>query len=120
MTLAFWSTIRCSLIALDRGNLALPPNTELLENASPHIVDIHTNCVQDRFCSFIQEIVVIFVVIAAQKTGNLMGGWLGGFWSNMHHANFFFLMAALATAAGVVAALLIRPLKSIVERRAVG
>jgi POT family proton-dependent oligopeptide transporter len=58
--------------------------------------------------------------LATGLTGNLMGGWLGGFWSNMHHANFFFLMAALATAAGVVAALLIRPLKSIVERRAVG
>jgi len=38
----------------------------------------------------------------------------------MHHANFFFLMAALATAAGVVAALLIRPLKSIVDRPAIG
>jgi proton-dependent oligopeptide transporter, POT family len=58
--------------------------------------------------------------LATGLTGNLMGGWLGGFWSNMHHANFFFLMAALATAAGVVTALLIRPLKSIVERRAVG
>ncbi len=58
--------------------------------------------------------------LATGWTGNLMGGWLGGFWSNMHHANFFFLMAALATAAGVVAALLIRPLKSIVDRPAIG
>jgi hypothetical protein len=38
----------------------------------------------------------------------------------MGPANFFFLMAALAVTAGVVAALLIRPLKSIVDRPAVG
>jgi POT family proton-dependent oligopeptide transporter len=53
-------------------------------------------------------------------TGNVMAGWLGGFWSAMGPANFFFLMAALAVTAGVVAALLIRPLKSIVDRPAVG
>jgi proton-dependent oligopeptide transporter, POT family len=58
--------------------------------------------------------------LATAFIGNVIAGWLGGFWSNMDHANFFFLMAALATAAGVVVALLIRPLKSIVEGRAVG
>ena len=58
--------------------------------------------------------------LATGFTGNVMAGWLGGFWGNMDHANFFFLMATLATAAGVAAALLIRPLKSILERRAVG
>jgi len=52
--------------------------------------------------------------------GNVIAGWLGGFWNNMDKMNFFFLMAALATAAGVVVALLIGPLKSIIERRAVG
>ena len=58
--------------------------------------------------------------LATRFAGNVMAGWLGGFWGNMDPANFFFLMAALATAAGVVAALLIRPLKSIVDRPAVG
>jgi len=52
--------------------------------------------------------------------GSVIAGWLGGFWSNMDKASFFFLMAALATATGVVVVLLIRPLKSIAERRAVG
>jgi hypothetical protein len=46
--------------------------------------------------------------------------WLAGFWSSMVPANFFFLMAALAAAAGVIVALLIRPLKSILDRPASG
>ena len=58
--------------------------------------------------------------LATRFTGSVMAGWLGGFWGNMDHANFFFLMAAVATVAGVVVALLIRPLKSIFESRAVG
>jgi POT family proton-dependent oligopeptide transporter len=49
--------------------------------------------------------------LAANFTGNVMAGWLGGFWSAMAPANFFFLMAALAAAAGLIAVLLIRPLK---------
>jgi POT family proton-dependent oligopeptide transporter len=58
--------------------------------------------------------------LATNFTGNVMAGWLGGFWSAMAPANFFFLMASLAAAAGVIVALLIRPLKSIVNRPAIG
>jgi POT family proton-dependent oligopeptide transporter len=58
--------------------------------------------------------------LATNFTGNVMAGWLGGFWSAMGPANFFFLMTGLAAAASVVAALLIRPLKSIVNRPAIG
>jgi proton-dependent oligopeptide transporter, POT family len=58
--------------------------------------------------------------LATQFTGNVMAAWLADFLGNMDHANFLFLMAAVATAAGVVAVLLIRPLKSILEKRAVG
>jgi POT family proton-dependent oligopeptide transporter len=57
--------------------------------------------------------------LATNFTGNVMAGWLGGFWSAMAPANFFFLMASLAAAAGVIVALLIRPLKSIVNRPAI-
>jgi POT family proton-dependent oligopeptide transporter len=51
--------------------------------------------------------------LATNFTGNVIAGWLGGFWSAIGPANFFFLMTAIAAAAGVVAALLIRPFKSI-------
>jgi proton-dependent oligopeptide transporter, POT family len=56
--------------------------------------------------------------LATNFAGNAMAGWLGGFWSAMAPANFFFLMASLAAAAGVIVALLIRPLKSIVDHPA--
>jgi proton-dependent oligopeptide transporter, POT family len=56
--------------------------------------------------------------LATNFTGNVMAGWLGGFWSAMAPVNFFFLMASLAAAAGVIVALLIRPLKSIVDHPA--
>jgi POT family proton-dependent oligopeptide transporter len=58
--------------------------------------------------------------LATNFTGNAMAGSVGGFWSSMGPANFSFLMAALAAAAGVIAVLLIRPLKSIVDRPAIG
>ena len=52
--------------------------------------------------------------------GDMIAGWFDGLWGKMDDPNLFFLMAALATAAGVVVTLLSRPLNSIVERRAVG
>jgi POT family proton-dependent oligopeptide transporter len=54
--------------------------------------------------------------LATSFAGNLLAGWLGGFWSSMDHASFFLLIAALAAAAGVVTAIFITPLKSIIDR----
>jgi POT family proton-dependent oligopeptide transporter len=38
--------------------------------------------------------------LAATFPGDILGGWLGGFWSTMPKTHFFALMAAIAIAAG--------------------
>jgi POT family proton-dependent oligopeptide transporter len=58
--------------------------------------------------------------LATVFIGDVIGGSLRGLWGQMDDAIFFFLMAALATAAGVAVARFIRPLKSTAERRADG
>jgi POT family proton-dependent oligopeptide transporter len=54
--------------------------------------------------------------LATSFAGNLLAGWLGGLWSSMDSASFFLVIAALAAAAGVVTAIFIQPLKSIIDR----
>jgi POT family proton-dependent oligopeptide transporter len=47
--------------------------------------------------------------------GNLLAGWLGGFWSAMDKTSFFLMLAALAALAGLVILGFKRPLKSMLE-----
>jgi proton-dependent oligopeptide transporter, POT family len=54
--------------------------------------------------------------LSTSFAGNLLAGWLGGLWSSMDSAMFFLMIAALAGAAGVVTAIFIQPLKSIIDR----
>jgi len=57
--------------------------------------------------------------LATVFIGDVIAGWFDGLWGKTDDANLLFLMATLAMAAGVVVTLLSRPLKSIVEQRAV-
>ncbi len=47
--------------------------------------------------------------------GGFLAGWLGTFWSSMSKPGFFLLLAILAGAAGLVIALLARPLREILK-----
>jgi POT family proton-dependent oligopeptide transporter len=47
--------------------------------------------------------------------GNLIAGWLGGFWSAMDKTSFFGLMAGLAALAGAVILAFNRPLRNVLE-----
>ncbi|MEF9383998.1 hypothetical protein V4885_23535, partial [Ralstonia solanacearum species complex bacterium KE100] len=46
---------------------------------------------------------------AATFPGDVLGGWLGGFWSTMDKRQFFLMIAAIA-AVGGVAMLALQPL----------
>ena len=39
--------------------------------------------------------------LAATFPGDVLGGWLGGFWSSMYKAHFFLMIGAIAAAAGL-------------------
>ena len=53
--------------------------------------------------------------LAASFPGEILGGWLGGFWSRMDKANFFLMIAAIATAAGVAMLALNPALRSVFD-----
>jgi POT family proton-dependent oligopeptide transporter len=53
--------------------------------------------------------------LATSFAGNLLAGWLGGFWSSMGTSAFFLMIAGIAATAGVITGLFIQPLKSIIE-----
>jgi POT family proton-dependent oligopeptide transporter len=50
--------------------------------------------------------------LATSFTGNFIAGWLGSFWSSMGKIDFFLMIAAVASAAGLVILVLDRPLRS--------
>jgi POT family proton-dependent oligopeptide transporter len=47
--------------------------------------------------------------------GGFLAGYLGTFWSSMNKAHFFLLLALLSAAAGLIIALLRRPLRSVMN-----
>ncbi len=48
--------------------------------------------------------------------GNLLAGWLGGFWSSMDKVHFFVMMAAIAAFAGLVIFAFNWPLRSLLKQ----
>jgi proton-dependent oligopeptide transporter, POT family len=55
------------------------------------------------------------VWFATTFPGDLLAGYLGSFWSSMAKADFFLMIAAVATLAGAAIMVVRRPLKSILE-----
>jgi POT family proton-dependent oligopeptide transporter len=55
------------------------------------------------------------VWLGTSFTGNLIAGWLGGFWSGMSKTNFFLMIAAVAAMAGVAIWLFDRPFRPVLE-----
>jgi POT family proton-dependent oligopeptide transporter len=53
--------------------------------------------------------------LATGFTGNIMAGWLGGFWSAMDKVSFFLMLAGIAALAGVVILAFKRPLRDVLE-----
>jgi POT family proton-dependent oligopeptide transporter len=53
--------------------------------------------------------------LATSFAGNFIGGWLGSFWSAMDKAQFFLMIAAVATFAGLVIIAFNRPLQPILK-----
>ena len=54
--------------------------------------------------------------LATSFAGNLLAGWLGGFWSAMGKVEFFLMIALIALVASVAIRLLARPLKSALDQ----
>ena len=55
------------------------------------------------------------VWLAANFIGNFLAGYLGTFWSSMSKDGFFLMLAVISAAAGLVIALLHRPLRSVLK-----
>jgi len=55
------------------------------------------------------------VWLATSFVGNFLAGYLGTLWSSMAHGGFFLLLAALSGVAGLVIALLARPLGDVLK-----
>jgi POT family proton-dependent oligopeptide transporter len=53
--------------------------------------------------------------LATSFTGNLIGGWLGSFWTAMDKGHFFMMIAAIAACAGLVILAFNRPLSPILR-----
>jgi POT family proton-dependent oligopeptide transporter len=53
--------------------------------------------------------------LLTSSTGNLIAGWLGGFWSAMDKPSFFLMLAGIAAVAGIVIFAFNRPLRGILE-----
>ncbi len=53
--------------------------------------------------------------LATSFTGNLIGGWLGSFWTAMDKGQFFMMIAAIAACAGLVILAFNRPLSPILK-----
>ena len=54
---------------------------------------------------------------AATFPGDVLGGWLGGFWSTMEKAHFFLMIGAIAAAAGAAVFALNPALRSVFDDR---
>jgi POT family proton-dependent oligopeptide transporter len=55
------------------------------------------------------------VWFATSFIGNLIGGWLGSFWTVMDKSSFFLMIAAVAAAAGTVILAFNRPLRGALQ-----
>jgi POT family proton-dependent oligopeptide transporter len=55
------------------------------------------------------------VWLATSFTGNLVGGYLGSYWSGMAKSEFFLMIALIAALAGVAVLALVRPLNAILR-----
>jgi POT family proton-dependent oligopeptide transporter len=55
--------------------------------------------------------------LAASFPGEILGGWLGGFWSSMEKAHFFLMIAAIAAAAAAAMFALNPALRSVFDER---
>jgi proton-dependent oligopeptide transporter, POT family len=53
--------------------------------------------------------------LATSFTGNIIAGWLGGFWSAMDKVSFFLMLAGIAAVAGMVIFAFKRPLRDVLE-----
>jgi proton-dependent oligopeptide transporter, POT family len=53
--------------------------------------------------------------LATSFAGNLLAGWLGGFWGVMDKPSFFLMLAGLAALAGIVIFAFNRPLRDVLE-----
>jgi len=53
--------------------------------------------------------------LAATFPGDVLGGWLGGFWSSMAKPNFFLMIAAIAIVAGAAVLALNPALRSVFD-----
>src|SRR5215212_6295242 len=53
--------------------------------------------------------------LAASFPGEILGGWLGGFWSSMDKANFFLMIGAIAAAGGAAVFALNPVLRSVFD-----
>ncbi len=56
--------------------------------------------------------------LATSFTGNLIAGWLGGFWSSMDKTTFFLMIAGIALIASAVILAFDRPLKNMISDQA--
>ena len=56
--------------------------------------------------------------LAATFPGDVLGGWLGGFWSTMEKSNFFLMIGAIAGAAGLAVFALNPALRSVFDEAA--
>jgi len=55
--------------------------------------------------------------LAASFPGEILGGWLGGFWSSMEKMSFFLMIAAVAAAGGAAMLALNLLLRSVFDER---
>jgi POT family proton-dependent oligopeptide transporter len=55
--------------------------------------------------------------LAASFPGEILGGWLGGFWSSLEKVNFFLMIGAVAAAGGAAMLLLNPVLRSMFDER---
>jgi POT family proton-dependent oligopeptide transporter len=55
--------------------------------------------------------------LAASFPGEILGGWLGGFWSSMAKANFFVMIGSIAAVAGAAVLALNPALRSVFDAR---
>jgi len=53
--------------------------------------------------------------LAASFPGEVLGGWLGGFWSSMEKTNFFLMIAAVAATGGAIMLALRTKLRSVLD-----
>ncbi|HEY1545995.1 MAG TPA: peptide MFS transporter [Xanthobacteraceae bacterium] len=94
---ASWLWLLAYFVVLTFGELYLSPiGLSLVSKvAPPHMISM-----------------MMGVWLATSFAGGFLAGWLGGLWSRMDKAAFFLVIAMIVAAAGIVIALLQRPLRA--------